>query len=328
MDRRELLIAVASSIVAMPLAAWAQTSETPIIGYLGSLSPGTNNPQVLPGFRAGLAEMGYVEGKNVAIEYRWAEGHYDRVPALAADLVSRDIAVLVSGGGTVTALAAKAATSTIPIVFVDQSDPVESGLVTSLGRPGGNATGVSTFAVQLNAKRLELLHELVPKASVIVLLLNPERATAESQARGAQQAARSFGQQLTILRVRTEQEIDAAFATFVQRRPGALLIGSDPFFDSRREQIIGLAARHHVPTIFELREFVIAGGLMSYGPSLFEAARQVGIYTGKILHGAKPADLPVLQPTKFVLVINLKTAKALGLTIPPSLLQRADQVIE
>jgi len=328
MDRRELLIAVASAIAAMPLAAWAQTSDTPVIGYLGSLSPGTNNPQVLPGFRAGLAEMGYVEGKNVAIEYRWAEGHYDRVPALAADLVSRDIAVLVSGGGTVTALAAKAATSTIPIVFVDQSDPVESGLVTSLGRPGGNATGVSTFAVQLNAKRLELLHELVPKASVIVLLLNPERATAESQARAAQQAARSFGQQLHILRVHTEQEIDAAFATFVQLRPGALLIGSDPFFDSRREQIIGLAARHHVPTIFELREFVMAGGLMSYGPSLFEAARQVGIYTGKILHGAKPADLPVLQPTKFVLVINLKTAKALGLTIPPSLLQRADQVIE
>ena len=328
MDRRGLLVVLAGGIVTVPIAAWAQTSATPVIGYLGSLSPGTNNPLVLPGFHGGLAETGYIEGKNVAIEYRWAEGHYDRLPALAADLVSRHVAVLVSGGGTITALAAKAATSTIPIVFVDQADPVGSGLVASLGRPGGNATGVSTFAVQLNAKRLELLHELVPKASVIVLLLNPERATAEPQAREAQQAARALGQQLHIVRVRTEQEIDAAFATFGQLRPGALLVGSDPFFDSRREQIIGLAARQAVPTIFELREFVAAGGLMSYGPSLFEAVRQVGIYTGKILHGAKPADLPVLQPTKFELVINLKTANALGLTIPPALLQRADQVIE
>jgi putative ABC transport system substrate-binding protein len=325
MVRRVFIGSIASAFLVMPLAAWAQTSATPTIGYLGSLSPGTSNPQVLPGFRAGLAETGYIEGKNVVVEYRWAEGHYDRLPTLAADLVSRHVAVLVAG---TAALVAKATTSTIPIVFVEQSDPVGIGLVASLNRPGGNLTGVTTFAVELDAKRLELLHELVPKVSVIALLLNPDRATSQPQAREAQVVARSFGLQLQVLSARTEQEIDERFAKFVQLRPGALLVGSDPFFDSRREQIIGLAARHAVPTIFELREFVAAGGLMSYGPSLFEAVRQVGIYTGRILHGAKPADLPVLQPTKFELVINLKTAKALGLTIPPSLLQRADQVIE
>ena len=226
-----------------------------------------------------MAETGYIEGKTVAIEYRYAEFHYDRLPALAADLVSRHVAVLVAGGGT--ALEAKVATSTIPIVFVEQSDPVAIGLVASLGRPGGNVTGVTTFAVDLDAKRLELLHELVPKASLIALLVNPDGAPAEPQARKAQEAARAFGLQLQILRARTEQEIDTAFATFVQLRPGALLVGSDPFFDSRREQIISLAAQYAVPTIFELREFVAAGGLMSYGPSLFEANRQGGIYTGK-----------------------------------------------
>jgi putative tryptophan/tyrosine transport system substrate-binding protein len=288
------------------------------------LSPGTSNPQVMPGFQAGLAETGYIEGKNVTIEYRWAEGHYDRYPALAADLVSRHVAVLVGGGGNEMAL--MTATSTIPIVFVVQSDPVSIGLVASLSRPGGNATGVTTFAVDLDAKRLELLHELVPKASLIALLVNPD-PTAGPQARAAREAARSFGLQLQVLSARTEQEIDDAFVKLVQLRAGALLVGSDPFFDSRREQIIGLAARYAVPAIFELREFVAAGGLMSYGPSLFEAVRQQGIYTGKILHGAKPADLPVLQPTKFDLAINLKTAKALGLTIPQSLLRRAGEVI-
>jgi putative tryptophan/tyrosine transport system substrate-binding protein len=325
MRRRDFIAQLGGAAIAWPLAACTQKPAMPVIGVLDSLSPGMDNPQVVPGFRAGLAETGYVEGKNVAIETRWAEGHYDRYPALAADLVSRHVAVLVGGGGNEIALVA--ATSTIPIVFVVQSDPVASGLVASLGRPGGNATGVTTFAVDLDAKRLELLHELVPKASLIALLVNPD-PTAEPQAREAQKAARSFGLQLQVLSARTEQEIDAAFATFVQLRPGALLVGSDPFFDSRREQIIGLAARYAVPTIFELREFVAAGGLMSYGPSLFEAVRQQGIYTGKILNGATPADLPVLQPTKFVLVINMKTAKALDITIPQSLLLRADEVIQ
>jgi putative tryptophan/tyrosine transport system substrate-binding protein len=328
MDRRTFISNVAGGLLAAPIAARAQKPAMPVIGFLllGIASPQQILAGTLPGFQAGLAETGYIEGKTVAIEYRWAEFHYDRLPALAADLVSRHVAVLVAGGGT--ALEAKAATSTIPIVFVEQSDPVSIGLVASLGRPGGNVTGVTTFAVDLDAKRLELLHELVPKASLIALLVNPDRATAEPQARKAQEAAHSFGLQLQVLSARTEQEIDAAFAKLVQLRAGALLVSSDLFLDTRHEQIIGLAARLGVPTIFELRHWVAAGGLMSYGPSLFETFRQMGIYTGKILHGAKPADLPVLQPTKFELVIDIKTAKALGLTIPQSVLLRADEVIQ
>jgi putative tryptophan/tyrosine transport system substrate-binding protein len=325
MTRRDFIAQLGGVAITWPLAACTQKPAMPVIGFLMTLSPGANNPRGVAGFEAGLAETGYVEGKNVAIEYRWAEGHYDRLPALAADLVSRHVAVLGAGGGS--ELEAKAATSTIPIVFVTQSDPVAIGLVASLSRPGGNATGVTTFAVDLDAKRLELLRELVPKASLIALLVNPDRAPAEPQARKAQEAARSFGLQLQVLNARTDHEIDAAFAQLVQLRAGALLVGSDPFFDSRHEQIIGLAARHVVPAIYELREFVAAGGLMSYGPSLYEAVRQAAIYTGKILHGAKAADLPVLQPTKFDLAINLKTAKTLGLIIPQSLLRRADEVI-
>jgi putative ABC transport system substrate-binding protein len=318
MDRRTFIGSVAGGLLAVPLATHAQKPPIPVIGYLGSTSRATSNPHALTGFKAGLAETGYVEGKNVAIEFRWAEGHYDRLPALAADLVTRQVAILVTAGG-VSALAAKAATSTIPIVFLGGRDPVELGLVVSLGRPGGNATGVSIVDVDLTAKRLELLHELVPKATVIALLINPDSSTGNAAARETQEAARALGQQLHILRARTEQDVDAAFATLVQLRVGALLVDSDPFFYTRREQIVGLAARHATPAIFDLREFVIAGGLMSYGPSLSEAYRQVGIYTGKILNGAKPADLPVQQPTKVELVINLKTAKALGLTIPQSL---------
>jgi putative ABC transport system substrate-binding protein len=264
----------------------------------------------------------------VAIEFRWAEGHHDRLPALAADLVSGHVAVLVATGGAGPARAAKAATSTIPIVFTGASDPVESGLVASLGRPGGNVTGVSVFSVELMAKRLELLHELVPKATVIAMVVNPDNAGAESYTRGAPEATRSLGQQLHVLSARTEQEIDAAFARLAQLRADALVVAPDPFFNVRREQIVGLAVRHAVPAIFDFREFAAAGGLMSYGPSLSEVYRQAGIYTGKILDGAKPGDLPVLQPTNVELVINQKTAKALGLTIPQSLRVRADEVIQ
>jgi putative ABC transport system substrate-binding protein len=325
--RRDLLAVLGAAAIAWPLAARAQKTAIPVIGYFSLGSPAQSAPFVA-GFRHGLSEVGYVEGKNVAIEFRWAESHYDRLPALASDLVSRHVAVLVASGGTAPARAAKAATSTIPIVFVGSSDPVGSGIVASLGRPGGNATGISLIAVQLDAKRLELLHEMVPKATVIALLVNPDNAGAQSDAREAQEATRSFGQQLHVLRVRTEQDLDAAFATLVPLRVGALLVASDPFFNLWREQLLGLAARHAVPAIFDLREFVVAGGLMSYGPSLVEGYRQAGIYTAKILNGAKPAELPVLQPTKFKLVINLKTAKTLGITVPQSLLVRADEVIQ
>jgi putative tryptophan/tyrosine transport system substrate-binding protein len=327
MDRRTFIGSVAGGLLVAPLAARAQKSGIPVIGFLCSASPAQWTANVA-GFRQGLSDAGYVEGKNVAIEFRWAEGHYDRLSALAADLVSGHIAVLVATGGPDSAQAAKAATSTIPIVFTTGADPVQLGVVASLGHPGGNATGVSIVTVGLAAKRMELLHELVPKATVIALIVNPNGLNAVSEAETAQAVARSFGQQLQVLRAGTEQQIDAAFARLVQLRAGALLVGSDSFFNVRREQFVALAARHAVPAIFELREFVTVGGMMSYGPSLPEAYRQAGIYTGKVLNGAKPADLPVLQPTKFELIINLKTAKALGLTIPQSLLLRATELIQ
>ncbi len=298
-----------------------------MIGFLYAASPAQWAPYVAA-FRQGLNEAGYVEGKNVAIEYRWAGSHFDRLPALAADLVSRHVAVLITGGAELGAQAAKAATSTIPIVFTGGSDAVASGLVASLNRPGGNVTGVSIFAHELVAKRMELLHELAPKATLIAILVNPDNPASESYVREAQEAARSFGQQLHVLRARTDHDIDAAFATIVQLRAGALIDAPDFFFNIRREQIVELAARHAVPAIYEFREFVMAGGLMSYGPRLSEVYRQAGIYTGKILSGAKPADLPILQPTNVELVINLKAAKALGMTIPQSLLLRADEVIQ
>jgi putative tryptophan/tyrosine transport system substrate-binding protein len=278
--------------------------------------------------RQGLSETGYVEGQNLAIEYRWAEGRFDRMPALAADLVGRKVDVIVAAGGTPASHAAKNATSTIPVVFVSDRDPVRDGLVASFARPGGNLTGVCFLTVELNPKLFELISELVPHAKVIAMLLNPNIQTSERMMPAAQEAAQAKGTQLQILKASTESEIDAAFAALVQRQAGALVVSADPFFFSRRDQIVALAARHAVPAIYEHRDFATTGGLISYGPSLTAIFRQVGIYAGKILKGAKPADLPVLQPTTFELVINLKTAKALGLTIPPSILSRADEVIE
>jgi len=313
-------------VFATPVAR-AQQSASRVIGFLCIASAGQWAPLVAA-FRQGLAETGYVEGKNVGIDFRWAEGHADRLPALAADLVRRRVAVVVATGGPNPALAAKAATSTVPIVFTLGADPVNLGLVANIGRPGGNITGVTFITGPLHAKRLQLLHEVVPKAGVIALLVNPDNPLAGSNARAMQDAARSLGRQTRILKARTVQEIDAAFVTLAQLRAGALLVASDGLFFDQRAQVVALATRHGVPASYELREFVAAGGLMSYGASLSEVYRQTGIYTGKILNGARPADLPVLQPTTLEFVVNLKTANALGLTIPPSVLARVDEVIQ
>jgi putative ABC transport system substrate-binding protein len=325
LNRRDLLI-LGSTAIALPLAARAQQKAMPVIGYLVTGSPGPNAP-FAAAFREGLRETGYVEGQNLAIEYRRAEGHYDRLPALAADLVGRKVN-LIAAVSVTSALAAKNATSTIPMVFAGGGDPVEEGLVASLARPGGNITGVSTLGVELMPKRFELLSELVPQAGVIALLLNPNSAGVERQMRDVREAARAKGVQLVTLNAGNENEIDAAFATLVQLHAGAILVSSAPLFNSRLEQLVALASRYAVPAMFERREFATAGGLISYGASLTSINRQVGIYAGRILRGEKPADLPIQQPIKFELVINLKCAKALGLTVPQSILARADEVIE
>jgi putative tryptophan/tyrosine transport system substrate-binding protein len=323
MNRRELLVLLGSMMIAAR-APRAQQKVMPVIGFLGAGSAGPLFT-VVGAFRQGLNETGYVEGQNVAIEYRWAEGRYDRLPALAADLVGRKVDVIAALGGTSPALAAKSATATIPIVF-SVGDPVERGLVASLARPGGNLTGVSSL--DLAPKRVEMLSELVPRATLIAVLVNPDNANAERIVRDVQEAARAKGLQLLTLKASTESEIDTAFATLVELNAGALVLPSDAYLNSRREQLVALTARHAVPAIYDWREYPAAGGLISYGPSLTAAYRLVGVYAGKILKGAKPADLPVQQPTTFELVVNLKTAKELGLTVPPSILSRADEVIE
>jgi ABC-type uncharacterized transport system substrate-binding protein len=325
MRRREFITFIGAA-AAWPIAARAQQNAVPVIGFLhfGSAKPFAFQATA---FGQGLKETGYAEGQNVAIEYRWAEGHYDRLPALAADLVSHPVDVIAAIGPP-CANAAKNATSTIPVVFTTGSDPVRDGLVTSLARPTGNLTGISILAVQLVPKRLELLSELVPQARTFALLVNPNNGYTEPMVRDVQEAARAKGVGLSVLKASTENEIDAALARLGELHADALVIGDDPFFVARQGQLVALASRHAIPASYQFREFAAVGGLMSYGPSLTAASRQAGVYAGKILKGTKPADLPVEQPTKFEFVLNLKTAKTLGLTVPVHFQQIADEVIE
>ena len=324
--RRELLATLGGTAAAWPLAARAQQAAMPVVGFLNGSSP-NGYERFLSAFLQGLREAGYVEGRNVAIEYRWAEGQYDRLPALAADLVRRRVDV-IAATSTPANRVAKEATTTIPIVFTTSSDPVELGLVASLSRPGSNVTGATTLNVEVGSKRLELLHEIVPPAAMIVELVNPNNPNLETQLRNLQAAGHTVGRRILVLSARTQNEIDAAFARLVEQQAGGLLINTDAFFFSQRDQLIALAKRYAIPAIFDRREFAEAGGLMSYGGSVTDVYRLAGIYTGRILKGEKPADLPVQQSTRVELVINVKTAKALGLTLPLSLLGRADEVIE
>jgi putative tryptophan/tyrosine transport system substrate-binding protein len=326
MRRREFITLMGGAAASLPVAARGQ-QPLPVVGFLHSGSSSYLG-QFVDAIRKGLNEAGYVEGQNLAIEYRWAEGHYDRLAALAADLVDRQVAVILAMGGTDPARAAKAGTSTIPIVFVSAADPVRTGLVASLNRPGGNVTGVSLIAAALEQKKMGLLHELAPKASVIAVLINPNYPGAKTQTGEVQETASHLGVKAVILTAATDDEIDAAFAGAVQQGAGAMLVSSDPFFNSRRGRFVEQAARHSLPVIYPQSEYVRGGGLISYGPDFSDGYRNGGVYVGKILKGAKPAELPVMQPTKFELVINLKTAKTLGLMVPPTLLATADEVIE
>jgi putative ABC transport system substrate-binding protein len=324
---RRKFITLLSGAATWPLVARGQQSLLPVVGFLNATSPSAWKPY-LDAFWQGLNEAGFVEGRNVAIEYRWAEGQYERLPSLAADLVRRQVAVLVSTGGAGPLLAAKAATTTIPIVFTTGSDPVRMGVVASLNRPGGNITGVNLFVTEMASKRLGLLRELVPTADLVAVLSNPTNPNTEDQLKDVQQAARALGQPIHMLSARTDQELDVAFRSMTELGARALLVAADPYFTSRRSYVIALAVRHSIPAIYEQREHAMAGGLMSYGTSLPDGYRQAGRYTGRILKGEKPADLPVLQPIRFEFVINLTVAKVLGLEVPPTLLARADEVIE
>jgi putative ABC transport system substrate-binding protein len=327
MTTRREFITLLGGAAAWPLAARAQQPAMPVIGFLEPRSPGTIADQ-LRAFRQGLKDTSYVEGENVAVEYRWAENQPDRLPALAAELVRRQVAVIVAAGGTVSALAAKSATTTIPIVFAVTEDPVRLGFVASLARPGGNLTGINLFSAELVAKRLELLRELVPAANRVAVLVNPAGPGFEITLRDVEPAARAMGLQIQVLKASTSSEINVAFATFLREQPDALFVGTDPFFTSRRAQMVQLAARHMVPAAYPASHYPEIGGLMSYGSNVADALRQLGVYTGRILKGAKPADLPVVQASKFELVINAETARMLGLTVPPTLLAIADEVIE
>jgi putative ABC transport system substrate-binding protein len=326
-NRRDFITLLGGAAAAWPLAARAQQPGMPVVGFLRSTSANASI-DLVAALRRGLAEAGYTEGQNIAIEYRWAEGHNDRLPALAADLVRRQCALIVAGGDA-AAHAAKTATTTVPIVFATGEDPVKVGLVSRLNRPGGNITGISFYnSADLESKQLELLREVVPKAAVIGVLVNPTMAAVQSQESEAQVAARALGLQLFVVNAGSERDFDTAFTTLVEQRVEALLIVGNALFTGQRYRLVAVAARYALPTIYPLREFVAAGGLMSYGGSLTDAYRKVGVYAGRILKGEKPADLPVVLPTKFELVINLQTAKGLGIEIPPMLLARADEVIE
>jgi putative ABC transport system substrate-binding protein len=327
MERREFITFLGGAAAAWPLAVRAQQRAMSVIGFVSSRSSGESAVQVAA-FREGLSEKGFAEGNNLAIAFRWAEGHYDRLPALCSELVHQGVAVLVTAGGPPSALAAKAATLTTPIIFILASDPIKFGLVASLNHPGSNATGVALFAVAVEPKKLEILHELVPKTTQIGVLVNPRNPNSQTITTELQTASAALGLQIHIVNAATIAEVGAAFTTLVQQDVGALVVAADPFFADQREALVTLAAQHALPAIYEWREFAAAGGLVSYGTIISDAYRQAGVYTGRILKGEKPVDLPVVQPTKFELVINRKTAKALGLEIPQPMLATADEVIE